>query len=178
MSRLAPLMSSERGDWRTPEVVLDLVRRVAPIGLDPCTSIDNPVGAMAYAIPVVRMVMPPGCLVDGLSDAWTWRGACPEGALVYANPPYGREVGDWTERCRVEGQRGAEVIALLPARTDTRWFHRDVAPPAAQALCLWAGRLTFIGGEAGAPFPSLLAYYGPRRHRFAAVFCDAGAIWT
>lgn len=45
MNRLAPLMSSAKDDWQTPAEVLELVRKVGPIVLDPCTTVDNPTGA-------------------------------------------------------------------------------------------------------------------------------------
>ena len=71
----------------------------------------------------------------------------------FANPPYGRHLGDWTQKMVVSG-RG---VALLPARTDTRWFHEDVLP---YARIEWLrGRLHF--DDAGpAPFPSMLCWYG------------------
>lgn len=68
---------------------------------------------------------------------------------------------------------GRNVIALLPARVDTKWFRYAWE---ADALCFWYGRLTFLGAEANAPFPSVFAYWGKHRYRFAAAFADAGKI--
>lgn len=59
-------------NWCTPEVVLERVRRIAPIGLDPCTTVDNPVGAWRYYTP----------FEDGLASPWDGFG------LVFVNPPY------------------------------------------------------------------------------------------
>lgn len=189
--RLAPLMSSAqtggRADWQTPAEVLELVRRVAPIGLDPCTSPANPTGAWIFAVASAEFdrLQSPGVVGpmkrDGLSPDWTWRGNTPPGSLVFVNPPYGEGIGDWTARCVVAADHGCEVIALVPARTDTSYFHRDLAPPASDAVCFWRGRVTFVNPDTGAgdpaTFPSALVYYGARRFRFASVFSEAGAIW-
>lgn len=177
MNRLSPLMSSANSEWQTPPVVLELVRKVVPIALDPCTTVANPCGAEEIAIAVVRMEMPERVHVDGLALDWA---AVVErrGGLVYVNPPYGRAIGDWTDKCRnVAAEQGIDVIALLPARTDTRWWQADCAPPEAAAVCFWSGRLTFVGAPAPAPFPSALVYWGPNKYRFADVFAARGAIW-
>jgi phage N-6-adenine-methyltransferase len=52
---------------------------------------------------------------DGLAQTWT--GSC------WMNPPYGREIGIWVRKAYLESTNGALVVCLLPARTDTRWFH-------------------------------------------------------
>lgn len=160
-NHLTPLMSSARGDWQTPDCVLERVRKVAPIGLDPCTSPENPCGADYCSTPLLGG--------DGLLADWTAFHA--PGRLVYCNPPYGRGIGAWVEKCHDEYMRGGEVIALLPARTDTRWFPWD-----AVAICFWRGRLTFKGAPAPAPFPSAVVYWGQRYWAFNDAFCDVGKI--
>jgi site-specific DNA-methyltransferase (adenine-specific) len=174
-------MSSAKSDWQTPAEVLDRVRRVAPIALDPATTRDNPTGAAVICVEHGPM---PGdaevVLVDGLAEGRNWQfpgPGLPEEGLIYVNPPYGRDIWRWTGKCRWEGIHGAEVIALLPARTDTRCWEDCTPPDAAQAVCFWRGRLTFVGAPNCAPFPSCLVYYGPRKFRFADAFADAGAIW-
>lgn len=87
---------------------------------------------------------------DGLTQPWAGR--------IWLNPPYGRETGRWLARL-AEHRDG---IALVFARTETRWFQQYV--PAATAVCYIAGRLSFVrpdgtrGDSAGAP--SLLIAYG------------------
>jgi hypothetical protein len=173
--KLAPLMSSAKSDWRTPDNVLDLVRQVGSIALDPATSMDNPTGARVFCVhPRDWIPGVPAAVPDGLNQVWP---ELASGGLPYVNPPYGRDIGRWLARCWYVGQLGGEVIALLPARTDTAWWNRFVAPPASQAVCFWAGRLTFVGAPSPAPFPSAVAYYGRRANRFADVFETMGAIW-
>jgi DNA N-6-adenine-methyltransferase Dam len=87
---------------------------------------------------------------DGLKQSWHGR--------VWLNPPYDSETGKWLERF-VEHRRG---IALVFARTETRWF-QSVAPRI-DAICLIAGRVRFVRGDGGrsapAPAPSMLLACG------------------
>ncbi len=157
----AGLMTSARGSWNTPSEVLDLVRKVAPIGLDPCSNPDSIVRAETEW-------SQPG--VNGLLHPWRSQG------LVFVNPEYGRKIGAWTERCAEFGKEdliGDELIALLPCRTDAKWF-RDVWT--ADAICFWRGRLKFLGAPSSAPFPSCIAYWGQNPFLFAQVFSAAGKV--
>lgn len=72
---------------------------------------------------------------------------------------YGREIGPWVEKARREAERGALVVGLLPARTDTAWFHEHVYRAATEIRFL-KGRLKFEGAAASAPFPSMIAVWG------------------
>lgn len=72
---------------------------------------------------------------------------------------YGREIGPWVEKARREAERGALVVGLLPARTDTVWFHEYVYRAATEIRFL-KGRLKFEGAAASAPFPSMIAVWG------------------
>lgn len=156
---LAPLMSSADGTWQTPDNVLELVRRVGNIGLDPCTVESNPTGAWHFCTPEH----------DGLARPWK----APGNSLIYVNPPYGRGIGAWIAKCHAAAAEGNRVIALLPARTDTKWF-----PWNADAACFWKGRLTFRGADAPAPFPSVVVWWhrGASRQLFKRVFDDAGKV--
>jgi hypothetical protein len=164
----AALMSSAAGDWRTPEIVLEHVRQVGAIGLDPCGRQDSIVGAKVEW----RLTVDGDSLLRPVTD-WFGKG------LVYCNPPYGRGVDAWLSRCAMVAGAEGEAIALIPARTDTRWWRLFCVPgEAADAVCFWHGRLTFLGAPAAAPFPSAIVYWGTRSHRFADVFQSVGSIWT
>lgn len=154
--------ASGRDDWQTPPHVLDLVRQVAPIALDPCTDECNPTGAASF------VYRPDG---DGLAFSWIDSDLDP--GLVYVNPPYSK-IRTWLGKCAEEGRLGVEIIALVPARTDTRAWHDSASR--ADAICFWRGRLTFVGATAGAPFPSALLYWGERSKRFHDVFRAHGQI--
>ena len=152
------LMSSKRDSWNTPECVLELVRKLGPIALDPCSNEDSIVAANRKHDR------------DGLDANWFTPVA--EG-LIYVNPPYGRDIGEWVNHCAAYGDASCEIVALLPARTDTKWFAHVWT---ASALCFWRGRLRFLGAPSSAPFPSVVAYWGPRRYRFADVFSEVGKV--
>jgi site-specific DNA-methyltransferase (adenine-specific) len=85
--------------------------------------------------------------------AQPWRGVC------WMNPPYGDEIGDWVRKAteEVAARRAIAVVALLPARTDTAWWH-DWVKPFARVRFL-RGRLRFGGAKKDAPFPSVIAIY-------------------
>lgn len=85
---------------------------------------------------------------DGLS--FPWRGK------VFVNPPYVRGIARWVCKCHDEAQRGCVVVALIPARPDTNYWHRFVAGQA--DVFMLRGRLKFGDGKDAAPFPSLVIW--------------------
>ena len=106
---------------------------------------------------------------DGLTFEWP-------GKAVYLNPPYGRHIGAWTSKAlqEVEAGRAGMVVGLLPARTDTRWWHGSVAGRA--DVWMLRGRVAFGNGENSAPFPSALVLWGGQpvhRTRMSNAFPDA-----
>lgn len=151
--------------WQTPEVVLERVRRVGDIGLDPCAAPGNPTGARAYCYPE----HPHPLLRDGL--AVTWAGAID---LAYVNPPYS-QMKEWAAKAASEAALGTEIVSLVAARPDSRWFY-ELCWDSAQAVCFWKGRLKFVGAPNAAPFPSAVVYHGPRPWAFEAAFNDAGRV--
>ena len=136
------LYDSVNPNWQTPEKILRLVRMIAPIGLDPCTTPENPCGAEVFYHR------------GGLCLPWSIRA----GVLGYVNPPYGYQIPSWVARCAVAGM-GGTIIGLLPARVDTAWFHNHVVDTA-KAIAFWRGRLRFRGAPYCAPFPSVLVCWG------------------
>jgi hypothetical protein len=180
MKGRASLMSSASDHWFTPNPVLDLIERFDPIVLDPCSHPESPAFKRAEITcsltPVAgddgRQLDLAGCR-DGLLLDWL---TIAERGLVFVNWPYS-DPDPWSQRCREHGARGGELIALCPARTDTKWWH--ACAPYASCVAFWKGRMKFErpGGQkaAGAPFPSALLYFGERRRRFYATF--QGAAW-
>jgi DNA N-6-adenine-methyltransferase (Dam) len=111
----------------TPGYVLDAVRADlgGSIGLDPCTTADNPTGADAFY--TVEQ--------DGLTCVW---GMYPS---VFVNPPYGKAREPWVSRCVAAASRGQRVILLMPAATDTRVFR--LAATTSTAIVYVTGRVKF-----------------------------------
>ncbi len=92
------------------------------------------------------------------------------------NPPYGRQLTFWVAKAREEflSGRAGLIIALVPARTDTRWWHDSIAGSA--DVWMLKGRLAFGDGSVPAPFPSAIVVWSPQtQHRAAlvAAFPDA-----
>ena len=91
---------------------------------------------------------------DGLKQEWT--GTC------WMNPPYGRTVGKWIEKARFSAEEnGTTVVCLLPARTDTTWWHEQIAPFLGERVeaRFLKGRLKFGDQDNSAPFPSVIVIF-------------------
>ena len=93
---------------------------------------------------------------DGDGLAQPWAGVC------WCNPPYGRGVGEWVRRAHLAAEEGNTVVMLLPARTDTIWFHEYIYQK--REVCFIKGRLRFGDGKNNAPFPSMVVFFEPRKH--------------
>jgi phage N-6-adenine-methyltransferase len=142
----AAALSSAHEAWATPPGLLARLYEAlgGPFDLDPCSP-----GALRSRVRAARHLTEAD---DGLAHPWHGK--------VFMNPPYGRGIGRWTSKARQEAEAGRAtfVIGLVPARTDTRWWHADVAGHA--AAWLLRGRLAFGDGAAPAPFPSALVLWG------------------
>jgi phage N-6-adenine-methyltransferase len=126
--------------WETPQWFFDVLNREFNFDLDVCAIPANAKCARFYTPEV-----------DGLRQAW--RGVC------WMNPPYGREIGLWMRKAYESSLEGATVVCLVPARTDTAWWH-EFAVKASEIRFL-RGRLKFGGSQNSAPFPSAVVIFGP-----------------
>lgn len=170
-SKMTAVHSGESEHWNTSEDLLAVVREIlGEIDLDPCTNDGSTVGAHHTRTKAQ----------DGLAVPWNspeFARAPGRPVRVFVNPPYGRHLGDWFAHAVEAAIQGAEVLLLVPARTDVEWWHRWVAQ--ADAVCFWAGRITFAGAPAAAPFPSALIYYGQGRLAAAErAFMAHGMLWS
>ena len=87
---------------------------------------------------------------DGLKQEWG--GAC------WMNPPYGREIGAWMRKANESAKKGATVVCLVPARTDTNWWHQYAIQHEVRFV---RGRLKFGDAKNSAPFPSAVVVIRP-----------------
>lgn len=71
---------------------------------------------------------------------------------------------DWSQRFALESEKGNTVVAIIPARTNTNWFHEFVLSKAAEIRFI-KGRLTFPGYKSQSPFPDIVAIYVPACQR-------------
>ena len=80
------------------------------------------------------------------------------GQKVFCNPPYGRAIAAWVRKCYEESRKpNTTVVMLIPARTDTSYFHDYIYHKA--ELRFIRGRLKFGGSTQGAPFPSMVVVF-------------------
>ena len=148
---LAVHFSSRSDEWPTPQWLFDALNREFGFNLDPCATHNN-----------AKCVRHFTREEDGLAQDW---GA----ATVFMNPPYGREIRHWMRKAFESARAGATVVCLVPARTDTDWWHRYAIRGAIRFL---KGRLKFGGAPHAAPFPSAVVVFRPERlHRGAASAC-------
>ena len=89
---------------------------------------------------------------DGLAQEWT--GVC------FMNPPYGREIIHWMRKAHESSLQGATVVCLVPARTDTKWWHEYAMKGEIEFI---RGRLKFGDAKNSAPFPSAVVIFYPPR---------------
>lgn len=134
------LFSSKTNEWATPLALFQELDKEFGFTLDPCATPQNAKCKKFYTLED-----------DGLTRDWG-------GQKVFCNPPYGREIGRWVEKCYREAKRGALVVALIPARTDTRYFHEFIWKKAKEIRFL-RGRLHFNESKQAAPFPSMIVIW-------------------
>lgn len=148
------IFSSNVDAWATPQALFDTLDAEFDFTLDPCASHSTAKCARYFTIED-----------DGLAQDWD--------GTVFMNPPYGRSIGDWVRKARQESERGATVVCLIPARTDTAYWHDEVMQHATEVRFI-RGRLHF-GGEHertahNAPFPSAIVVFGgPRSPRMTGM---------
>lgn len=137
--RFKPLFSSMRKDWETPPDLFMALDQEFHFELDACASAENKKCPLFYFGE------------NGLELSWA---PC----RTWINPPYGRRItGLWVRKAHEESLLGALVVALLPARTDTAWFHDYILGKA--EIRFIRGRLKFVGAKSGAPFPSMIVIW-------------------
>jgi phage N-6-adenine-methyltransferase len=129
--------SSKTDDWATPQDFFDNLNQTFNFTLDPCASHENHKCAKYYTKDD-----------DGLSKSW-------EGETVFMNPPYGRDVKKWMKKAYEESKH-ATVVCLIPARTDTAYWH-DYCMKG--EITFIRGRLKFGNSKQSAPFPSAVVIF-------------------
>lgn len=135
--------SSKTDNWATPQSFFDRLNAEFNFTLDPCADRDNAKCSRYYTVDD-----------DGLAQDWA-------GECVFMNPPYGRVIGDWVRKAYEEAQNdNTVVVALIPARTDTKYWHEYVMK--AKEIRLVKGRLKFGDGRNSAPFPSAVVIFEKR----------------
>jgi phage N-6-adenine-methyltransferase len=138
------LFSSNKQDWCTPQQLYDELNREFNFVADVSATEENKKAPFCYTPET-----------DGLKQTWVL------GGPVFCNPPYGNEIKKWVKKAYEESQKGATVVMLIPARTDTSYFHDYIYNQA--EIRFLRGRIHFTdqnGNNTGrAPFPSMVVIW-------------------
>jgi phage N-6-adenine-methyltransferase len=144
--------SSNDQTWETPQAFFDELNEEFGFVLDVCALPETAKCANFYAPDA-----------DGLAQDWLLDA---KGGWCWMNSPYGREIKAWIKKAAEEAQAGARIVALLPARTDTAYWHEYIWDDSRHAPRPWVkqvrfirGRLRFGGATNSAPFPSVLVIF-------------------
>ena len=129
--------SSKTDLWATPQDFFDAINKEFSFDVDVCATAENAKFQNYFNVQQ-----------DGLKQDWS--GVC------WMNPPYGRVIGNWVKKAYESAQNGATVVCLLPARTDTKWWHDYCMKGKIRFI---RGRLKFGGNKNAAPFPSALVIF-------------------
>lgn len=129
--------SSKTDQWATPQWFFDVLDTEFNFTLDPCANFSNTKCSKFYTKEQ-----------DGLAQSW-------DNEIVFCNPPYGREIGKWVKKA--SEAKGGVVVMLIPARTDTRYFHEYIYRKA--EIRFIRGRLKFGDSKNSAPFPSMVVIF-------------------
>lgn len=132
------MFSSNSDEWATPQAFFDELDREFHFTLDPCCTKETAKCSNFYTKDD-----------DGLSKSWA-------GETAFVNPPYS-ESAKWIEKASQEKE--AKTVMLIPARTDTRAFHRYIYKQPNVEIRFIKGRLKFGNSKNAAPFPSMVVIF-------------------
>ena len=143
------MFSSESSEWHTPKELFHELNYYFNFDLDPCTTEDNPLNTPHFFT----------IKDNGLEKEWFGN--------VFVNPPYNKEIEKWLKKAKHELRNGftRHVVFLLPARTDTKWFHQYIYDTKKWdfkfhvKLRFLKGRLKFGNSKNSAPFPSMIVIF-------------------
>lgn len=136
------MFSSTTDMWSTPQATFDKYNSIHNFGLDVCATPEN---AKCFNYFTEQQ--------DGLSKDWVSNSS---GMTCWMNPPYGREIGAWMKKAYESSLAGAKVVCLVPARTDTKWWHDYAMKGEIEFI---RGRLKFGNAKNSAPFPSAVVVF-------------------
>ncbi len=140
--------SSESIYWETPQWLFDALDKEFGFTLDVCATPDNTKCQRYFTEED-----------NALLKDW--------GAEVcWMNPPYGDQIRKFMAKAHNASQSGATVVCLVPARTDTLWWHKFAMKHSIRFL---RGRLKFGKSDQSAPFPSAVVVMRPEKFTLSSM---------
>jgi site-specific DNA-methyltransferase (adenine-specific) len=134
------MLTSNRDSWETPQKLFDELNKEFNFTIDAAADAENHKCERYYTREE-----------SGLEKSW-------KGERVFLNPPYGRELPKWVKKAADEAKdKSTIIVMLIPARTDTQWFHDYIYKKA--EIRFIKGRLKFGDAKNSAPFPSMVVIF-------------------
>jgi site-specific DNA-methyltransferase (adenine-specific) len=135
-------------EWETPDKVFEPLAKEFGIEFDVCATAANRKAKNFYS-------------KEDNSLIKEWQHT--RSKAVWMNPPYDNEIGKWVRKAYEEAKNGVTTVALLPARTDTAWFHNYILDK--QEIRFLKGRIKFKEAKSSAPFPSMVVIFHGRKNK-------------
>lgn len=136
-------VSRDNNKWETPQNLFDELNNEFNFTLDPCCNEETKKCDKYYTEKE-----------DGLKQDWSKD-------IVFMNPPYGYNTNVWIKKAYEESEKGATVVCLIPARTDTGYWHDYIFKYAKQIRFI-RGKVKFGGSKWTAPFASAIVIFSPK----------------
>lgn len=134
------MLTSKRNNWETPQKLFDELNKEFNFTIDAAADAENRKCERYYTKQE-----------NALEKSW-------KNERVFLNPPYGRELPKWVKKAAEEAKnKNTIIVMLIPARTDTKWFHDYIYKKA--EIRFIKGRLKFGDGGKDAPFPSMVVIF-------------------
>lgn len=136
------LFSSKSDEWETPQDLFEKLDKEFHFNLDLAATPNNSKCGLFCS--------KENSGLDGLIIGDVWN--------IWCNPPYS-EISLWVKRCAELARHTKVVVMLIPARTDTRWFHEYIYKKQDVEIRFIKGRLKFSNSKNSAPFPSMIVVF-------------------
>lgn len=133
----SPLFLSKTDEWETPDNIFVELDKEFEFTLDVAATTDNTKCKKYFTKEI-----------NGLNQDWSQD-------ICWMNPPYS-QISAWMEKAYLSWLGAAEVVCLVPSRTDTKWWHNYAMRGEIRFI---KGRITFVGGKYNAPFPSAVVIF-------------------
>lgn len=138
-------------EWETPDSLFKPLEKEFNIVLDVCANASN-AKCKAFFDKAINSFTASWHLANDIAGS--------DDSACWMNPPYGRSIEGWVRKAHEESLKGVTTVALLPARTDTSWFHNYINNK--EEVRFIKGRVKFVGATSSAPFPSMIVIFRPK----------------
>ena len=155
MSNLEVHFTNKSNEWETPRSLFKELDDEFNFTIDVCATKESAKCERFYTKQT-----------NGLVQSW-------KNEVAFMNPPYGREIGTWVEKAYRESLNGAVVVCLIPARTDTRYWHVYIFPNA--EIRFLKGRVKFLNSGEEVEYIEQLGLFGEEKSEVVSTDGDMPA---